>query len=123
MFGLQHTRSMALGALVGTNALFMTPGTGIAADDIVIDEFVGQWIALSLLPPTAAAGFASLWGWSPQHVALLGGSFLLFRLFDIWKPWPIRRLQRLPGGWGVMIDDVLAGACACLALHVALWIV
>ncbi len=91
--------------------------------DIVIDEIVGQWIALSLLPPTAAAGIASLWGWSPQHVALLGGSFLLFRLFDIWKPWPIRQLQRLPGGWGVMIDDVLAGAGACLALHVALWIV
>jgi phosphatidylglycerophosphatase A len=36
------------------------------------------------------------------------GVFALFRLFDIWKPWPIRQLQRLPGGWGVTVDDLLA---------------
>lgn len=88
--------------------------------DIVIDEIVGQWIALSFLPTTAAGGVASLWGSSPQHIAVLVASFLLFRLFDIWKPGPVRRLQRWPGGWGVMIDDVLAGLCACLALHGAL---
>jgi phosphatidylglycerophosphatase A len=42
--------------------------------------------------------------------------FAAFRLFDIWKPWPIHGLQRLKGGWGVMIDDLLAGAYACALL-------
>ena len=47
--------------------------------------------------------------------AILG--FVWFRLFDIWKPWPIPRLERLPGGWGIMADDLLAGAYAALALR------
>lgn len=47
--------------------------------------------------------------------ALLAG-FALFRLFDIWKPWPIRRLQHLPGGWGVVADDLAAGLAAGVAL-------
>ncbi len=62
---------------------------------IVWDEFVGLWIALFLLP--------SGWYWP-----LLG--FALFRLFDIWKPWPISVLdRRVHGGLGIMIDDVVAG--------------
>jgi phosphatidylglycerophosphatase A len=46
--------------------------------------------------------------------------FLLFRLFDIWKPWPVRRLEGLPGGLGIMVDDFVAGiyASACLWLLV-----
>ncbi len=47
--------------------------------------------------------------------AILG--FVWFRLFDIWKPWPIPRLERLPGGWGIMADDLLAGVYAALALQ------
>ena len=65
--------------------------------EIVIDEVAGMWIALIGIPIT----------W-PGMVA----AFLLFRLFDIWKPGPIDRLQNLPGGWGVMMDDVAAGALA-----------
>ena len=62
---------------------------------IVWDEFVGLWIALFLLPPG--------WPWLVLGVAL-------FRLFDIWKPWPIRVLDaKVHGGLGIMIDDVLAG--------------
>ena len=75
---------------------------------IVVDEVCGQLIALAFLPP----------GWVPVAV-----SFALFRFFDIIKPWPIRRLERLPGGWGIMADDVAAGiAAAAGARLVLLWV-
>lgn len=70
---------------------------------IVWDEFVGMWIALWALPVT--------WGW------LLAG-FALFRVFDILKPWPIGWLDRhAKGGFGIMIDDIVAGVLACAVLH------
>jgi phosphatidylglycerophosphatase A len=70
---------------------------------IVWDEFVGYWITMFMAP----AG----WWW-----IVIG--FLLFRLFDIVKPWPIRWLDRnVAGGFGVMIDDVLAGLMALLCLQ------
>ena len=69
---------------------------------VVIDEACGQWIACFLVPPT--------WG-------LTAAAFFLFRAFDILKPYPIRRLERLPGGWGIMADDVLAGIFAGLFIH------
>ncbi len=65
---------------------------------VVADEVAGQWLALALAAP--------LTWWA----ALL--AFLLFRLLDIWKPWIIDRAQGLPGGLGVMADDVLAGLVA-----------
>ncbi|MBN1939410.1 MAG: phosphatidylglycerophosphatase A [Candidatus Aminicenantes bacterium] len=68
---------------------------------IVIDEIVGQGVALLFIP----AG----WAW-------IAGAFFLFRLFDVLKPWPIRALERLPGGWGIMADDVAAGAVSALVL-------
>ncbi len=73
---------------------------------IVWDEFVGYWTTMFLVP----AG----WGW------VLAG-FALFRLFDIWKPWPIRWIDRkVGGGLGVMLDDVAAGIVCCLILHAIL---
>ena len=48
--------------------------------------------------------------------------FVWFRVFDIAKPWPISRLERLPGGWGIMADDLLAGALAAAALRGTLWL-
>ena len=66
---------------------------------IVIDEVAGQLFALILTPPNWA------------HAAL---ALLLFRLFDIFKPWPIRRLEALPTGTGIMLDDVAAGLLALL---------
>jgi phosphatidylglycerophosphatase A len=73
---------------------------------IVVDEFVGQWLAL-LAAPAA---------WLP---VLLG--FGLFRLFDIWKPGPVRMLERrLGGAAGVMADDVLAGLMAAAVLQITL---
>lgn len=75
---------------------------------IVWDEFVGFWITMIAVPLT--------WYW------VLAG-FLLFRLFDIWKPWPIKVLdQRVHGGLGIMIDDVLAGVYALLVLQGLLFI-
>lgn len=77
---------------------------------VVWDEFIGQWIAL--LPALAAPWWAVLAG------------FLLFRLFDVWKPWPIGWFdRRVKGGLGVMLDDVIAGmfAAAVLALALAMW--
>jgi phosphatidylglycerophosphatase A len=72
---------------------------------IVIDEVVGQWIAVAGLPATP--------------LVLVAG-FLFFRAFDIFKPFPAGRSQRLPGGWGVLADDVIAGIYAAVAVRVLL---
>jgi phosphatidylglycerophosphatase A len=69
---------------------------------IVIDEVAGMLVSLLFLPRT---------------IPVLVTAFLLFRLFDIWKPFPARQFQELHGGLGVMLDDVIAGAYA-LALIV-----
>ena len=75
---------------------------------VVIDEVAGQWIALIAMRPD----------WVHASAALV-----LFRLFDIWKPWPVRRLEELPEGTGIMLDDVAAGALALLvAVAVTHWI-
>ena len=77
---------------------------------IVVDEWAGIWFALTPLLFTITL--------QPQPVALwaarLVAPFALFRLFDIWKPGVVDRAQRLPGGWGVVLDDVLAGLLAGL---------
>lgn len=73
---------------------------------IVIDEVAGMLITLLALQPT--------WGG-----ALAG--FLAFRFFDVVKPFPARWAERLPGGWGVMADDVIAGLYAHLVLRLLLW--
>lgn len=74
---------------------------------IVWDEFVGYWITMWAVPVEA------LW-------VVIG--FLVFRVLDIAKPWPISHLDRkVKGGFGIMIDDILAGVMACAILHVALW--
>ena len=76
---------------------------------IVIDEVAGQFIALLLVPPT---------------VAVYAVGFVLFRLFDVVKPWPISLLdRRVKGGLGVMLDDIVAGALAAVLLwNVWIWL-
>ncbi len=59
----------------------------------------------------------------PNWGAWAAAGFLLFRLFDIWKPGPIHTIQTLPNGWGVVLDDVLAGAVVCAILTVAFQII
>ncbi len=73
---------------------------------VVIDEMVGMWIAMLWVVPS----------W-PIWIA----AFLLFRVFDIFKPLFIRDLERLPGGWGVMMDDVLAGVYTNLILQIGVY--
>ena len=55
----------------------------------------------------------------PRTVGVLLAAFVLFRIFDIWKPFPIHRLQSLPGGWGIVADDALAGVYARVVLIAA----
>lgn len=93
-----------LGLIIGIWA------TGILSTDndpdpgkVVWDEYVGLWITCFLLPKT--------WGW-------LICAFFLFRIFDILKPWPIRRVESLPKGWGIMLDDVLAGIYGSLCINI-----
>ena len=76
---------------------------------VVVDEMVGVWIALLAAP----AG----------HVWYALGAFVLFRLFDIFKPLGIRRMESLPGGIGVMMDDILSGVYGFIILIVARWII
>jgi phosphatidylglycerophosphatase A len=72
---------------------------------VVWDEFVGQWIALA---PLLWLGFAWLW---------IAAGFILFRIFDIAKPWPASWADReIEGGLGVMLDDVFAGIYAAIVL-------
>lgn len=97
---------------------------------VVIDEVAGQHITLILpLIPIAVPDLATRMDFSTYAIFsalsmlnwkyLLAG-FVLFRLFDIWKPYPIRNLEKLRGGWGVMADDWLAGVYAAILLKVAL---
>lgn len=73
---------------------------------IVWDEFVGFWITMFMVPVSVAS-------------VVLG--FALFRLFDVWKPWPIALIDRkVGGGFGIMIDDVIAGVFAAISLQLIL---
>ena len=74
---------------------------------VVIDEVSGQWLGLLMLP---------------DGMLYIAGAFILFRFLDIIKPWPIRKLEQFPKGWGVMLDDMLAGLLTlCLIQGVSRW--
>ena len=112
-----HTQSLQLLLLAGIffSIALGVPAATIAAREsgrhdpgfVVIDEVAGQWITLLFSPAE----------WRHGVVALI-----LFRLFDITKPFPIRRLERLPAGWGIVFDDVAAGLYALgVASLLRLW--
>jgi phosphatidylglycerophosphatase A len=73
---------------------------------IVLDEIIGFQVAM--LPVTITA----------VHLSI---GFVLFRVFDIWKPYPVYQIQKLPGGWGVVLDDVAAGIYAGALLFIFCW--
>lgn len=83
--------------------------------EVVLDEFVAMplcflnWPALMIGP------------WSKAPIVVFLAGFALFRLFDITKPFGIRKLQDLPAGWGVVMDDIAAALLTCGALHAAVW--
>ena len=71
--------------------------------------------------PLCFLGWRGLVGpWPPWAVFLAG--LALFRLFDIWKPLGIRRLQDLPGGWGVVVDDIAAALATCAVMQLTRWL-
>lgn len=94
-----------IGAL-GSDVL--APEWGDDPKQTVIDEMVGMWIAVLGLPLQ----------WEYWLAA-----FFLFRFFDILKPLGVRRMESIPGGWGVMLDDVVAGVYSNLLLQIALLVV
>ena len=71
---------------------------------VVVDEVLGLWV--TLLGATAL-------NWKSFSAA-----FVLFRIFDIWKPWPVRRLEDLPEGTGIVADDLAAGIYAAIMLYI-----
>jgi len=74
---------------------------------VVIDEVAGQWLTLLLTPPSI--------------IGYLAG-FALFRLFDIWKPWPVSWAdQKIKGGLGIMLDDVIAGIMGLIVISLLHW--
>jgi phosphatidylglycerophosphatase A len=100
-----------LAVMVVVGLVVCHTASAILGDDhpsIVWDEIVGFLITMIAAPAGA------LW---------IVAGFLLFRLFDIWKPYPVRLAQdRFHGGFGTMIDDVLAGVYAWLCLHALVWL-
>jgi len=76
--------------------------------EVILDEFI--------VMPLCFLGWPVLAVSLPNWIIFLAG-FALFRLFDIIKPFGIKRLQTLPGGWGVVMDDVAAALAACATLH------
>ena len=109
---------VALGGALAVSVLAGVWSSGVAertlghdAKPIVIDEVAGMLLSVWLVP---------LGG---RPVAALIAAFLLFRVFDIWKPWPIRASQRLPGGFGIVADDLLAGIATNLVLRAVMpWV-
>jgi phosphatidylglycerophosphatase A len=113
---LQHHFGWTAPWFAGLAALLMWPGiwaSGVAAvvsgrkdpGLVVVDEVIGQWITLS---------GATVLNWKSWVAA-----FVLFRVLDIWKPAPARRLESLPGGTGIVMDDVMAGVYGALVLFAA----
>ena len=97
--GLLTVGVLGLGTLVAQR---VEPAWGKDSSRVVIDEVAGMWVTMLLVPVTAPRLLAGL---------------VLFRFFDIVKPLFIRRMEQLPGGLGVMMDDVLAGLYANLLLQ------
>lgn len=81
--------------------------------EVVLDEFMAM--------PLCFLGWRELaaQGWENWAIFLAG--FALFRLYDILKPFGIRRLQDWPGGWGIVVDDAAAALATCLTLHLGAW--
>ena len=103
---LQLALTVVLAGIGVFSAGRLAEGLGIEDPGLAtIDEVVGMWVSLLFLPFNAAT-------------AVLG--FVAFRAMDVLKPYPARDLEGLPGGWGIMADDLMAGVYANLLVRVAL---
>lgn len=79
---------------------------------VVIDEVAGMWLALLLLPNIQR----------PNHIPMILLAFLVFRFFDITKIYPIKNLEKIGGGFGIMIDDIAAGIFTAITVNLIIWI-
>lgn len=100
--------AVQIGAIVAVSAAGVAAATTVARalrdddpSEVVIDEVAGMWLSLFACTSMIQAVVA----------------FFLFRALDIWKPFPARQLEAVPGGWGIMLDDLAAGAYALLLLR------
>lgn len=103
---------VAVAALVALAGIWAASETerALGVEDpgpVVIDEVAGMLVSLLFLPTS--------WG-------VMAAAFVCFRIFDIVKPWPCGRLERLHGGLGIMADDLAAGVYANLTVHLLLWV-
>jgi phosphatidylglycerophosphatase A len=106
VLGLAAAAGIAFAVGWWAAAIVAKAGGGKDPGEIVIDEVAGQWLVLVPTPP------------DPLAYSL---AFLLFRIFDIWKPWPVRWADRnVKGGLGIMLDDLLAAGYAVIVLSVLL---
>ncbi len=96
---------LIIGAIVSTQA---EKDLGHDARPIVIDEVLGMGLALLFVP---------------KRIVYYVITFVLFRIFDIVKPLPARQAEKLPGGWGVMMDDLVAGVYANVVVQVVVWLI
>ncbi|MBD3403956.1 phosphatidylglycerophosphatase A [candidate division GN15 bacterium] len=113
-FLIRDNLPIAIGAVIVSIAISIWAAgeaEGIFGHDskkIVIDEWAGWFVTALYIPVT----------W--QHMLV---AFVAFRFFDVVKLWPARRLESLPGGWGVTMDDVAAGVQACIASHLVIQLI
>jgi len=108
------SRAVEIGLILAVFAVGVWAGTiaeryfgGIDPGPVVIDEVLGMLITLAFIPAGITAAFAG---------------FVLFRIFDVFKPYPAGRFEKLHGGLGVMADDAMAAVYANLALRLVLWL-
>jgi phosphatidylglycerophosphatase A len=107
--------------IVGCVACLVFAPASIAAtgeDDpgeVVMDEFAAQALTFLAVPLTVPRDLS---GWESLLLAAFG--FFVFRVFDIAKPWPIKKLERLPAGWGVLADDLVAGLGSAIFVYIAM---
>lgn len=112
---------MAALVLAGSIVCVKLASAAIAAtgkDDpgeVVADELAGQAVTF-LVSPLLALGSAS----AGQIWAVAAAGFVLFRVFDIAKPWPIHKFEKFPKGWGILADDLVAGVFAWTVLQICI---
>lgn len=127
-----HLWSMVLAAVLGLAGSVWLCGYGERSlgekdpSSVVLDEITAMPLcfAVSICLHVSRTGAlpAPTYYFSKSTWVLSAGTFVAFRLFDIWKPWPVRQSQRLSGGWGITVDDVLAAAYVnVVVLAVYLW--
>jgi phosphatidylglycerophosphatase A len=128
--GLAPWAPGTFGTLGGLLAAWLLPNDLALAGAAVVLFFAGVALANTLSEKDPGwyvldevVGYMLVPLFLGRSAFVLVGAFVCFRIFDIAKPWPIRRLEKLPGGWGIMIDDLWAAVYAHVLLRGMLWLI